>query len=273
MKVEELIILGKKYLHKDQVMMLLGNILGYNSLELLLHLDELVDNNKVEEFKEKIILLNNQPIQYILGNVNFYGNIFKVNKNVLIPRFETEELVENTLSLINEHFDKPVKIIDLGTGSGCIGITLKKKLPNSLVTLVDISQDALEVAKENAQINNVDVDFILSDMWDNVSDKYDIIISNPPYIKNNEQIEDIVYNNEPHLALYGGEDGLDLYKKIRNNIESHVNEQFIIAMEIGYDQKDDVINIFNNLKDTIITCKKDLSGRDRMIFVIKMKNS
>ena len=271
MTIQELIIIGKKYLHKDQVMMLLGSILGYDSLELLLHLDENVSDSKIKEFQEKIALLKNKPIQYVIGNVNFYGNIFKVNENVLIPRFETEELVENTINLVKEHFDKPVNIIDLGTGSGCIGITLKKKLPESRVTLLDISNDALKVSRDNALLNKVDVSFIQSDMWNNVHDKYDVIISNPPYIKNDEEIEDIVYNNEPHLALYGGVDGLDIYKKIRNNLENYVNDKFILAMEIGYDEKDDIIKLFSDMKDVSITCKKDLSGRDRMIFVIRDK--
>ena len=271
MTIQELIILGKKYLHKDQVMMLLGSILGYDSLELLLHLDENVSDSKIKEFQEKIALLKNKPIQYVIGNVNFYGNIFKVNENVLIPRFETEELVENTINLVKEYFDKPVNIIDLGTGSGCIGITLKKKLPESRVTLLDISNDALKVSRDNALLNKVDVSFIQSDMWNNVHDKYDVIISNPPYIKNDEEIEDIVYNNEPHLALYGGVDGLDIYKKIRNNLENYVNDKFILAMEIGYDEKDDIIKLFSDMKDVSITCKKDLSGRDRMIFIIRDK--
>ena len=271
MTIQELIILGKKYLHKDQVMMLLGSILGYDSLELLLHLDENVSDSKIKEFQEKIALLKNKPIQYVIGNVNFYGNIFKVNENVLIPRFETEELVENTINLVKEYFDKPVNIIDLGTGSGCIGITLKKKLPESSVTLLDISNDALKVSRDNALLNKVDVSFIQSDMWNNVHDKYDVIISNPPYIKNDEEIEDIVYNNEPHLALYGGVDGLDIYKKIRNNLENYVNDKFILAMEIGYDEKDDIIKLFSDMKDVSITCKKDLSGRDRMIFIIRDK--
>ena len=269
MTIQDLIFFGKKYLHKDQVMMLLGSILGYDSLELLLHLDEVVDDIKINDFNEKIALLKKKPIQYVIGNVNFFGNTFKVNENVLIPRFETEELVENTINLIKKYFDKPVRIIDLGTGSGCIGITLKKNLPESDVTLLDISNDALIVAKENAKLNNVSVNFILSDMWDNVNDKYDVIISNPPYIKTNEQIEDIVYNNEPHLALYGGDDGMDLYRKIRNNLENHVNDKFILAMEIGYDEKDNVMKLFDNMKGALVTYKKDLAGFDRMIFVIK----
>ena len=136
---------------------------------------------------------------------------------------------------------------------------------------MDVSRDALDVAKDNANNLNCDVNFILSDMWNNVNDKYDVVISNPPYIKRDEEIEDIVYYNEPHLALYGGEDGLDVYRKIRNNLENHVNDKFILAMEIGYDEKDDIINLFSNISDVSIISKKDLSGRDRMIFVIRNK--
>ena len=132
MKVEELIQYGNQRLHKDQVRLLLGEYLHYNPLELLNHLDEEVQADVVQIFKESIdALLTNKPIQYVLGNVNFYGNRFKVTKNVLIPRFETEELVENTLHFIQKYFDEPVKILDLGCGSGVIGLTLKKKLPNS----------------------------------------------------------------------------------------------------------------------------------------------
>ena len=250
MTVEELIVLGKKSLHKDKVMMLLGSILGYNSLELLLYLDLFVEDEKVEEFKRKVELLkNNVPIQYVIGNVNFYGLTFNVNEKVLIPRFETEELVDNTISLIKEMFDYPINIIDLGTGSGCIGITLKKKIDNASVTLLDVSEDALSVAKENAVTNQVNVHFIKSDMWENVHEKYDVIVSNPPYIRNDEEIEDVVYQNEPHLALYGGIDGLDLYRKIRKNIEKYIDDKFLLALEIGCEQKEDVINIWKRSND------------------------
>lgn len=270
MTVDALIVYGKKYLHKDMVMMLLGSILELNSLELLLHLDLVVSDEKVKEFKNKIKLIQeNKPIQYVIGTVNFYGNIFKVNESVLIPRFETEELVENTIKYIKELFDYPIKIIDLGTGSGCIGITLKKKLGNPDVTLLDISEEALSVAKENARLNGVVTDFIHSDMWNQVNNRYDVVISNPPYIKKNEEIEDIVYQNEPHLALYGGEDGLDLYRKIRKNIEKYLQDKYLIALEIGDTQKEDIINIFSDLNQTEIICKKDLAGRDRMIFIYK----
>ena len=270
MTVDELLCFGKKHLHKTQAEMLLAVLLDVNSLELLLMLDKLVDEDIVKKYQEQVMLVkNNAPIQYVIGNVNFYGNRFIVNKNVLIPRFETEELVENTINLIIENFNFPINIIDLGCGSGCIGITLKKKLPESNVTLLDISNEALEVAKENALLNQVNVNFILSDMWKNVDSKYDVVISNPPYIRNDEEIEDIVKNNEPHLALYGGEDGLDYYRIIRRGLLSHVNDRFILAMEIGDLQKDDVVNIFSDISNVRIITKKDLQNRDRMVFIIK----
>ena len=266
--VEELLVFGKTHIHKTQAEMLLAILLNVNSLELLLMLDKLVDEEIANKYQEQVLLVkNNEPIQYVIGNVNFYGNTFKVNKNVLIPRFETEELVENTIKLVNEMFNYSVKIIDLGCGSGCIGLSLKKKLETSSVTLLDISDKALEVAKENANSLDCDVNFILSDMWDNVSDKYDVIISNPPYIRTNEEIEDIVYNNEPHLALFGGIDGLDLYRKIKQGLLAHVNERFLLALEIGDLQREDIVKLFSDIPNVEIITKKDLSGRDRMVFI------
>ena len=270
MTVEELICFGKKHVHKVQAEMLLAALLGVNTLELLLMLDKTVDEKIRKDYQEKILLLkDNKPIQYVIGNVNFYGNLFTVNDKVLIPRFETEELVEKTLGLIHEFFTDDIKIIDLGCGSGAIGLTIKKKIPKSRVDLLDISNDALSVSKLNAKNLDADVNFILSDMWDKVKDKYDVIISNPPYIRNNEEIEDIVKDNEPHLALYAGDDGLDLYRKIRDGILEHVNDKFLLALEIGDLQKDDVTNIFKDIPNTFVLAKRDMQGRDRFIFVFR----
>ena len=270
MTVEELLVLGKKYIHKQEAEMLLSMLLNVNSLELLLMLDKIVDSEIVKKYEEQVLMVKEKkPIQYVIGNVNFYGNSFIVNENVLIPRFETEELVENTIKLINEYFQLPVNILDIGCGSGCIGLSLKKKLGNVNVDLLDISSDALMVAKENARLLNVDVNFIESDMWTHVLNKYDVIISNPPYIRNDEEIEEIVYNNEPHIALFGGIDGLDYYRAIREKLLEHINDKFLLAMEIGDLQKEDVVSLFNDIENTKIITKKDLSGRDRMVFVIK----
>ena len=266
--IEELLVFGKSHIHKTQAEMLLSILLNVNSLELLLMLDKKVSDDISKKYQEQVLMVKDKvPIQYVIGNVNFYGNTFIVNKDVLIPRFETEELVENTISLIQEMFDYPVNIIDLGCGSGCIGLSLKKKLDKANVTLLDISDKALTVAKENANNLSCDVTFIQSDMWNNVNNRYDVIISNPPYIRNNEEIEDLVYNNEPHLALFGGEDGLDLYRKIRNGLLEHINNKFLVALEIGDEQKEAVVNIFSDIPNIMVITKKDLSGRDRMVFI------
>ena len=149
--VEELLIFGKKYIHKQEAEMLLSMLLDVNSLELLLILNKNVEEEVVNKYKKQVLMVKDKkPIQYVIGNVNFYGNKFIVNENVLIPRFETEELVENTISLIKKHFSLPITILDIGCGSGCIGLSLKKKLDNVRVTLLDISEKALEVAIENA---------------------------------------------------------------------------------------------------------------------------
>ena len=208
------------------------------------------------------------PVQYIVGNVDFYGYTFKVNKNTLIPRFETELLVEKTIKYINKYFNNEIKILDIGTGSGCIAITLNKLLDNSRVTAVDISKNALDVARENNKINNTDVNFIESDVFSNINDKYDVIISNPPYISYDEDIMDVVYNNEPHMALYADDNGLYFYDKILRECRKYLNDKFLIAFEIGYKQGDDIINIINKYFDNVnISLEKDYSGRDRFIFV------
>ncbi len=268
MRVEELIVYGKSKVSSTYAKMLLADLLGKNALELINILEDEVSPEIVKKYQEKIALLQKQkPIQYVIGNVNFYGNTYQVNEHVLIPRFETEELVENTLAFLEEHRDLK-KVIDLGCGSGVIGITLKKKRPDLEVTLLDISKDALEVAKENAKNLNADVTFIESDMWDNVEDRFDVIISNPPYIKEEEEIDSLVKNNEPHLALYGGKDGLDFYRKILKDIKSHTKSSFLIAFEIGESQREELITLVKEiLPSTKITAKKDLQDRDRMLFI------
>lgn len=276
MKVEDLIVEGKKQVHSDFAKMLLSDLLGINSLQLYDYLDKEVSEDIKDKYFEKIELLKeDKPVQYVIGNVNFYGLTFKVNENVLIPRFETEELVENTIKLIKEKFPdkKDLKIIDLGCGSGAIGLTLKHFFPNADVTLLDISEKALEVAKENASNLGLDVNFVLGDMLEEVNDKFDVIISNPPYIETNEEIDKIVLDNEPALALFGGDDGLDLYRKILSNCKKNLNDEFIIAFEIGYLQQDRIIELAHqNLQNITAYVKKDLSRRDRMIFILNISS-
>lgn len=270
MTVEELIVYGNGKTSSDHAKMLLSSYLDVNPLELLTILDKEVDSDIEKLYKSSLeALKENKPIQYVIGNVNFYGLKFIVNKNVLIPRFETEELVEQVVEYTKDLNKDKIKILDLGCGSGAIGLTLKSILKDSEVTLTDISKEALEVAKLNANNLNLDVTFIESDWLSNVKlEQYDIIVSNPPYIRPDEEIEEIVKNNEPSLALYGGVDGLDCYRKILANIKPYLNNKFLIAFEIGESQKEEIYDIVNKyLKDIEITCKKDLYGRNRMIFV------
>ena len=272
MTVEELIVLGKKYTSSTHAKMLLATFLEVNPLELLTILDKVVDDSIINLYKESLKALNeNRPIQYVIGHVNFYGLKFKVNENVLIPRFETEELVENIKNYLEKKNITNPKILDLGCGSGVIGLTLKSFFKDADITLTDISDEALQVARENTSNLNLDVNFIKSDWFSNVKvDKYDVIVSNPPYIKTDEEIEEIVKNNEPALALYGGADGLDCYRKILKDINKYLKDDYLIAFEIGYLEGRDLKEL---IKDTIpnskVTIKKDLSNKDRMLFVEK----
>ena len=212
-------------------------------------------------------LINNEPIQYIIGNQDFMGNIIKVDKRVLIPRFETELLVDKTIKYAKKIFHKKIDILDIGTGSGCIAISLKKEL-NANITGIDISSEALDLAKENATLNNVEINFYRSDLFTNINNTFDIIISNPPYISYDEDIMDVVYNNEPHMALYADDNGLYFYDKILNECRKYLNDRFIIAFEIGYKQGNDILNIINKYFDNVnISLEKDYSGRDRFIFI------
>lgn len=270
MRVEDLIIYGKSKIHSQHAKMLLAALLNMNSLELLNYLDKEVDEEICQLYQQKVLeLQNNKPIQYVIGNVNFYGEEFIVNEKTLIPRFETEELVEATMGYLDDFFGHfNLKGIDLGTGTGCIGLTLKRLLPDLDMTLVDISKDALEVTEENRKKQQLEVSIIESDFFQNVDGMFDFIISNPPYIKENEEIETIVKENEPHLALYAGTDGLDCYRKILSQCKNHLNSKFMIAFEIGYQQKVPLAELIHQeLGDVVVMCKKDLSGKDRMLFV------
>lgn len=235
----------------------------------------LLENNiispNIAEYEKK--LSSNKPIQYIIGNVNFYGNTIDVNEDVLIPRFETELLVEKTLTLIKKYFNnKIIDILDLGTGSGCIAITLKKNTTSN-IDAIDISSKALTVAVKNAKKNNVKINFLNKDMTTYKDKQYDIIISNPPYISPNEKIMDIVKNNEPHIALYAEDNGLYFYKKIIDNLKYIVKDKYLLALEIGYKQGKAIEKYAKSkLPDTSITIEKDLSNKDRYIFITNIKD-
>lgn len=271
MTIEELLVFGKSHSHSEHAKILLAELLNKNSLELLNYLDEKVDDKISNDYKRQILALEEgKPLQYVIGNVNFYGIKYYINENVLIPRFETEELVENTIKYVNKYFAEPVDIIDLGCGSGVIGLTLEKKISTKSVDLIDISKKALEVTKVNKENLKSNANLYKNDFLKNIEKKYDVIISNPPYIKNNEQIEQIVKDNEPHLALYAGDEGLDCYESILRDAGKNLKERAIIAFEIGYTQAEDIKTLASKYLDNIrIEVKKDLSEKDRMLFIFK----
>ena len=239
---------------------------------------EIMDIMKEEEYLKKYLkddkleeglklLEQGIPVQYIIGNVDFYGNTIYVNKNVLIPRFETELLVDKTIRYIKNNYQEKIDILDLATGSGCIGITLKKEI-DSTVDASDISMKALDTAKDNATKNNVNINFINSDMLSNITKKYDVIISNPPYLTREDDIMDIVKNNEPEIALYAEDNGLYYYDVILKNVENNLKDKFIIAFEIGYTQANSIKEMaLKYLKDINVKIEKDYSNRDRFIFI------
>ena len=271
MRVEDLLVFGKTHCHSAHAKILLAELLEKNPLELLLYLDEIVEEEKANLYKQEVLALESgKPLQYVLGYVNFYGYKFIIDNRCLIPRFETEQLIEETIKIIEKNFKEPIDLIDLGCGSGVIGLTLEKKLSLNSLDLVDISKDALEVTKNNINYHKSKANIIENDFLTNINKKYDVIISNPPYIKNNEVIEQIVKDNEPHIALYGGEDGLDCYKKILENINNNMKEKCLIAFEIGYQEAIEIEKLAHNYLDNIkVEVKKDLSGKDRMLFIKK----
>lgn len=223
-------------------------------------------NGNIDEAIKR--LNSGEPVQYIVGNVDFYGSEFKVNKNVLIPRFETEQLVEKTIDYISEFFDRTVDIVDIGTGSGCIAITLKKQLDCNM-DAVDISYEALNVAKQNSINLNSEVNFIEGNLLEPLTKKYDVIISNPPYIaKDDKEIMDIVKTNEPHIALFADNNGLECYEKILSDAARCLKDRSIIAFEIGYMQANSIKKFVNKyFPNSIVKVEKDLQNKDRFIFI------
>lgn len=210
-----------------------------------------------------------EPVDYIIGTRSFYGLDFKVNKHVLIPRQDTEHLVEMALTELKKA--ESVSYLDLCTGSGCIAVTIAHELFKHGViykaTASDISEDALLVATENAKRNNVDVTFIHSDMFENITGQFDLIVSNPPYIPDGEisNLEKKVTEHEPHIALFGGKDGLDFYKIIVKECKSHLTKNGMLMLEIGYDQGESVPALLSKEGYKNIKVIKDYNGLDRVV--------
>ncbi len=233
------------------------------------------DGDKILSEKQEILLDNilkrrktREPLQHIFGFVPFYNIELKTDARALIPRDETAILVEKALEIIGEK--KYETILDIGTGSGAIAITVKKNAPETKVTAVDISENALSLAKENAQANDVDINFIKSDLFENISDKFDVILSNPPYIptKDIEKLEKELFF-EPENALDGGADGLDFYRDIIAEANEHLNKNGLLMFEIGFDQGDAVKTLLakNGFVESFVL--KDFSGLDRIVYTFK----
>ena len=211
------------------------------------------------------------PLSHLVGFDYFYDRKFKVTKDVLSPRTETEELIYKVLEYIKKSKKDSFRILDLCTGSGIIAITLKKEIVEKHTEIVasDISEKALSIAIENANNNNANITFIKSDLFDNISGKFDLIISNPPYIsyKDKITIKDSVLNYDPHLALFAEEDGIYFYRKIIENAVHYLSKDGVIFFEIGYDQKDKILELGKN-NNFITTVYKDINDRDRIAKLI-----
>ena len=251
---------------------ILANVLNKTKEYLMVYELEELDEELIKIFKEDIEkLCKHIPIQYITNKQEFMGLEFYVDYNVLIPQPDTEILVEEVIDIAKKN--EKTKILDICTGSGAIGISIAKSIENCEIILSDISTDALNVAKKNDINNKIEnkIKIIQSDLFEEIEDKFDIIVSNPPYIKSDViKTLDKEVQNEPILALDGGKDGLDIYRKIIEQAYKYLNEDGYLCLEIGYDQKDEVIKLIektNQYKD--IYSKKDLAGNDRIVICKK----
>lgn len=231
------------------------------------------DFTKFFEMIEKVS--KNTPFQYVIGKAWFYGKEYIVDENVLIPRIDSEILAHEIISKVQEMEDsgrKEISILEIGTGSGAIAITAVENT-NANILAVDISEGAINIAKENMKIHDIQenrMDVILSDIYENVTGKFDIIFSNPPYIRSGD-LKDLDQDvlKEPHLALDGGESGLDYYIKIIGDAKDYLKEDGYIIFEIGYDQRKDIEKIAKDVGYTSVECIKDMENRDRVIIIRK----
>ena len=253
---------------KSNILLLIYEIFDFDFSKWTMYkYDEIEDISKLDKLNEYVEKrLGHMPIQYILNKAYFCGLPLYVNENVLIPRFDTEVLVEEVLALSKK--DKSKRILDMCTGSGAIAIALKKLGGFDRVDALDISDKALEVAKRNANELDSDINFLKSDMFSSLTceNKYDIIVSNPPYIQSDvvDTLENEVKDFEPRLALDGDVDGMKFYKIIAENYENYLADNGVLALEIGYDEADDIRALFEG-KNVVI--KKDLANLDRVAII------
>ena len=238
--------------------------------------NKLSEELSVEQENKYFDLINKNinedtPLSHLVGFDYFYDRKFKVTKDVLSPRMETEELIYKVLEYIKKSKKDSFRILDLCTGSGIIAITLKKEIVEKYTEIVasDISEKALSIAIENANNNNANITFIKSDLFDNISGKFDLIISNPPYISYKDKIiiKDSVLNYDPHLALFAEEDGIYFYRKIIENAVHYLSKDGVIFFEIGYDQKEKIFEL-GKINNFITTVYKDINDRDRIAKLI-----
>ncbi len=247
--------------------------LNFSRIEVALNSEKEVSKEDIEKFQQALIRLkNHEPIQYIIGETEFYGLPFKVNNHTLIPRPETEELVEWIISEINKQQSSIVnlKLLDIGTGSGCIAISLAKNLPNSRISALDISEEALKIARENAEMNEVEVEFFQTNILKvkTLPKQYDFIVSNPPYVRELEkkQMQPNVLNFEPDSALYvKDEDPLLFYRAISQLAKHHLQPDGKLFFEINEYLADELKLLLKSEGFKNIEVKKDLFGRDRML--------
>jgi len=261
--------------------LLLMHLLQSESYELFAKLDEIMTPELVAEFFAEFsrYVEKNEPIQYIIGYEYFAGRNLFVDKGALIPRPETEELVYEIIFILDEYFSveqgyKKINVADIGTGSGAIAVSVAKDVPTVEMIATDISIDALTVAKRNAAEYELDIKFMVGDMLDpliSAGIKLDVLLSNPPYIPATENVQAIVKDNEPNVALFGGDDGLFFYRKIIENAHKILNPNaYLIAFEIGFDQAERLVKLAKaNFPNAKIWIKQDLQGRDRMLFIQK----
>lgn len=258
----------------EAVQLLMLELCNMSHNDLYLHYNDEMPEDLYKQYQDGVKrLLNNEPLQYIVGHQWFYGYQINVNPEVLIPRYETEELVANVLADSDYYFkDKEeITIADVGTGSGAIAIALKKEEPKFKMYATDISDTALKQAQENAEFNECEVTFYQGDMLQPLIDrniKLDILVSNPPYIPVHQEVQKSVEEYEPHVALFGGNDGLFFYRKIFENAHKVIKEHSFMAFEIGYDEKNAIVaELKKHFPLDRYDVLKDLNGKDRMLFV------
>lgn len=249
------------------VEVLLMEVTGFDKTKLYINTDYELTDSQFKKFENLFNRrLKNEPIAYIIGKCEFMGLMFMLNNDTLIPRPDTEILVEKAINIINENNFKTA--LDIGTGSGAIAISLAKYC-NINVDAVDINENALKMATQNSSLNNIkNVNFIQSDVFENVDKKYNIIVSNPPYIQTEliQTLDKNVKDYEPIRALDGGEDGLYFYKKITKDAKKYLLDGGYLMYEIGHDQAQDVKKIMEQNNFFNINVLKDLAGLDRVVF-------